>query len=415
MKKYMIHIALILLGMGAVYGQSIPLPVFRKQLKVGDSFPTIQVENWLFGTGTTKNLDSNEKVVLLDFFDTYCTACIASMPKLKKIQQEMSDKVRIVLVTWQDKATIERFWKNNAFIREHKIELPLIYADTVLKGYFPHRAIPHVAWIYKGKVQAITHSDFILESNVRSLYKNKKIQLPLKNDFDIRETPLTPAADSSNAFSTIIRFSGYQDGKPASNYSSQLDTITGYYRTSFINQPIFGTYIAIWSRIKKTLFLKTDARISWQVSDSSRYKNFGGSGTGQIWLAQNGICYERFDKKQETDSLQAIRVLNDLNNWLNINVRWTSRSRKAWVIEGKYKPAKVALDGLNMEGTGVLAFYLDLAGKYPVAVDRVNVKKQIILPEFKNLVELNRHLKHYGLKVIEKVADIEVLEFSDRK
>lgn len=413
MKNYIIHIVIILLGMGAVYGQPSPLTVFGKQLKVGDSFPTIQTENWLFGTSAT-NLDSNEKVVLLDFFDTYCTACIASMPKLKKIQQEMSDKVRIVLVTWQDKATIERFWKNNAFIREQEIELPLIYADTVLKEYFPHRAIPHVAWIYKGRVQAITHSDFILESNIRSLYENKNIRLPLKNDFDVGETPLAPAADS-NAFSTIIRFSGYQDGKPASSYSSQLDTVTGYYRTSFINQPISGAYIAIWSRIKQTLFLKTDARISWQVSDSSRYKNFGGSGTGHIWLAQNGICYERFDKKQETDSLQAVHVLNDLNNWLNIDVRWTSRSRKVWMIEGKYKPAKVTLDGLTMEGTGVLAFYLDLAGKYPVAVDRVNVKKQIILPEFNNLVELNRHLKHYGLKVVERVADIQVLEFSDRK
>ena len=169
MKKYMIHVVIILLGMGNVHGQPNPIPVFGKQLKVGDSFPTIQAENWLFGTSATKNLDSNEKVVLLDFFDSYCAACIASIRKLKKIQLEMSDKVQIVLVTWQDKATIERFWKNNAFIREHKIELPVIYADTVLKGYFPHRAIPHVAWIYKGKVQAISHSDFILESNVHSL------------------------------------------------------------------------------------------------------------------------------------------------------------------------------------------------------------------------------------------------------
>ncbi|QIH33836.1 TlpA disulfide reductase family protein [Sphingobacterium sp. DR205] len=385
----------------------------NKQLKVGDPIPIFNLINPENIMGKNVDLKNMDKVVLLDFFDTYCTACIASLPKLKKLQNEMSDKTQIILVTWQDQKTISKFWQTNAFIKEHRIDLPILYADTLLKSYFPHRSIPHAVWIFKEKVRAITHSDFITAENVQSLYQQGDIKLPLKNDF-VDEKPDMRSLDSAGIYNTIIRYSHFQDGRPASSYKYQLDSLTGYYSSSFINQPIFAAYTAIWSKIRKPEFLLKPERLLWTVSDSNRYKNFGGPGTGQVWLSKNGISYERFDRNQRNDSIQAKIVLNDLNNLLNIDVKWTKRKRMAWVIKGKYKPSREKLVGQSLEGTGVLAFILDLADKYPVAIDQVKIKDKIILPEFGSLNDLNQILGYYGLKIVEEECLIDVLEFRER-
>ncbi|WP_196939323.1 peroxiredoxin family protein [Sphingobacterium pedocola] len=410
MKKIITYIILwSIVGIGYAQQKQVDL---SKQVRVGGAMPSIPPQAVLFYKQDNIMLnDYKDKVLILDFFDTYCSSCIASLPKLQKLQDEMGNQLQIVMVTWQDKGTIEKFWSTNNFVQEHKIHLPMIYSDTLLRQYFPHRVISHVVWAYQGSVQAITHPDFVAGDRIAQLYKGGNIKLPLKYDFEDSGRQHRNGQNSKGS----VSLTGFQEGRPTMGYNYGLDSLTGMYRTSFYNLPIFVAYTAVWATIKKPEFILKPERIVWEVRDSSLYKNFGPSGTGKIWLSENGICYERYDQVPRSEKDQAAIVLKDLNALLGLNVYWSTRRMPALVIEGKYKSpgSIVSIDGLKMEGTSVLSFGLDMTGLYPPVIDRVNNKEMLLIPSYEGLKELNDNLKMYGLKVVEKITDVEVLVFQE--
>jgi thiol-disulfide isomerase/thioredoxin len=412
MKKIITYIILwSLVAIGYAQQKQVDL---TKQVRVGETMPTLDPQTVLFYKQDYINLDDyRNKVLILDFFDTFCSSCIASLPKLQKLQDEMGDQLQIVVITWQDLETIEKFWKTNTFIRDHQIHLPVIYSDMLLCTYFPHRGIPHVAWLYQHKVQAVTHSDFVTADNIRQLNDKGVIKLPLKYDFESEEAERLALGNIKGSVS-MTRF---QEGRPTASYSYQMDSLTGMYKTSFYNMPVFGAYTAVWSKIKKPDFILKPDRIVWEVKDSSIYKHFGSSGTGQIWLSQHGISYERYDQVGRNAREQAEIVLNDLNHFLGMEAYWSSRKMPAWIIQGKYKRPKnlATLDGQRMEGTSVLAFSLDMAGHQLPVVDQVKSKEILVLPVYQSINELNSHLKTYGLRIVKEIADVEVLIFAERE
>lgn len=408
MKHITTYIILWSIAFGG-YAQYTQIDLSQK-VGVGNTLPSIPPQSALFYKQNKIDLhDYKNKVLILDFFDTYCSSCIASLPKLQKVQNEIGDQLQIVMITWQDSETIEKFWSTNKFIQEHNIHLPIIYNDSLLRKYFPHRVIPHVAWLFQDKVQAVTHSDFVTADRIVGLYEHGHITLPLKHDF---EDQLAQSQSAKNVKGSVL-LTGFQEGRPTESYSYGLDSLTGMYKTSFYNMPIFGAYTAIWSKIKKPEFLLKPDRIVWEVTDSSLYKNFGLSGTGQIWLSEHGICYERYEQVQRDEKKQVKIVQADLNSIFGLQVYWSTRKMPAFVIRGRYKKPKnmKTIDGQRMEGTSVLAFDLDMSGQYPPVIDEVKSKELLVIPQYRNLEELNLHLKSYGLQIVRKVADVEVLVF----
>lgn len=412
MKKIITYILLwSIVGTGYAQQKQVDL---SKQVRVGESMPLLDPQQVLFYKQNHINLDDYQnKVLILDFFDTYCSSCIASLPKLQKLQNEMGDQLQIVMVTWQEKGTIEKFWSTNKFVQEHKIHLPMIYSDSLLRKYFPHRVISHVVWVYQGSVQAITHSDFVTDNRVTQLYKEGNIKLPLKYDFEDKGRLSLNVQNSKGS----VSLTGFQEGRPATGYSYGLDSLTGMYKTSFYNMPIFGAYTAVWSKIKKPTYILKPERIIWEVQDSSIYKNFGTSGTEEVWLSQHGICYERFENIERTTDEQAKLVLQDLNNLLGVEAYWSTRKMPALVIQGKYKKPKnmTSVEGQRIHGTDLLAFNLDMAGQYPPVIDQVKSKEIMIIPNYQKLEELNQYLKSVGLQIVEEITDVEVLIFQDLK
>src|SRR5690606_18659278 len=85
---------------------------------------------------------AQRKAVIIDFWSTWCSSCVAAFPKLMKLKERFGEKLLILLVTKQDSATIAAFRKRNEFARE--LSLPMVVQDTLLHRYFPHRGVPHV-------------------------------------------------------------------------------------------------------------------------------------------------------------------------------------------------------------------------------------------------------------------------------
>jgi len=317
------------------------------------------------------------------------------------------------LVTWQDKATIEKFFKANAFLKENKINLITVYADTLLRKYFPHKGVPHTAWIYKNKVQAITFSDFVKAENIEYLYANGSIQLPVKSDFNdgLKNNTVNERGKQLGS----VSISGYRDAVDPNGIIIKYDSISGMQKSSFYNIDILGAYTGALSKIKKPQFLLKDERIVWKVRDSSLYKYPNGEIAFNEWLLRNGICYERYDHVVRPDSLQAQFILNDLNGFLGLHVYWSKRDMPCLVLEkANLKSGEVKTDDGELAGTSVLAFMIDYQNKYPPVVDEVNSKQKIRLTDYSNLEQINLQLLGYGLQLKEKYRLIDVLVFDQR-
>ncbi len=398
----------LIIAVGTVKSQTKKEVDLSKALKVGDSF--IPPKTVQFMRGDMKVIDwkaLEDKVVILDFFDTYCGTCIELMPKLQKLQDKYADKVKIINVGWQDKPTLEKFYASNAYLKEHHVNLPVIYADTYLKEHFPHQGAPHVVFLYKGQVHAITFFRQVTAENILALFETGTINLPLKNDFG--KVDLSADINIVKNLKTSIVITGYQDGVPIQGFLTGRDSITGYFKTSMVNRPIFRALVSATTRIKRPDFYLRGDRIVWKVKDPKKYEDF--DRVGESWLNENGICYERTDEVYRPDSVQARLVLNDLHNALGIKTYYSTKTMKSVVLKrGAVRKSKAPKTGSGSvyENSRALAESIESSGFYPTAVDLVKSKDHIHIGSFNNLDELNDQLGSYGIVAVIEDQNIPV-------
>lgn len=376
-------------------------------LKIGAEFQGPEKVDVMRGDLHTVDWASlRNKVIVLDFFDTYCATCIQAMPHLQKLQQEYSDKLQVIHVTWQDKATLQKFFDSNKFLKENKVNLPIIYGDTVLRKLFPFQAAPHVVMLYQGKVQAITFNRLVTAANILQLHKNANISLPIKNDFGTVD--LMDKNDAGQR-TTGVRISGYQDGVPSKPLKFDLDSASGLFKTTISNRSIFRSLLNIWGFIQKPPFLATPNRVVWNVPDSSIYDDLGHK--GEAWSVKHAISYERLDVVKRPDSVQAKIVLHDIHSLLGIRSYWSTKKMKCLLLR---KSAAHKIDSQHtkneqeFEGTGVLTSYIGLSGVYLPIIDQVKSKQKMTIGTFSNLEELNQQLNFHGLELVEGVGDVGV-------
>lgn len=122
-----------------------------------------------------------DRLMNIDFWATNCSGCVAALPKMEELQQKFGDKVKILPVTYEDKALVMNFWKTNKYTRQ--LALPTVVEDQQFEKYFPHEAVPHEVWIYKGKVIGITEAEYVDSHNIQQVLNRKIPNWPLKNDY----------------------------------------------------------------------------------------------------------------------------------------------------------------------------------------------------------------------------------------
>lgn len=167
--KYLAILALFLLGCGETNSDTeSPYTTNTKTESLeGKNAPKIK-SKYLNGENFILS-DLKGKVVVLDFWATWCPPCVKSLPDLLQIKTDFSqNEVSLITINQgESEETISRFLKKMRF---ESLSVVLDKNQTIGRNYHVH-GIPHTVVIDKNGVVRYIHVGF--SPNLGKLLKNK--------------------------------------------------------------------------------------------------------------------------------------------------------------------------------------------------------------------------------------------------
>lgn len=327
MKHFGYFFLLLLLLTCSARAQSITT---IRPLTVGDTLPDIVLKHIIrYKTDSARTGDFRGKVLILDFFATWCGSCREALPHLDSLQQYFGDKIRALVVDYEPAHKVDSVLRHITWLPPLK-HLPIVTQDIILSKIFPHRSLPHEVIIdANGKIQAITYPYNLTKPIIQSVIDGKHLHLRVKKelvDYSIKK-PLFYYGNGGDVSEAYVQstFCHYLEGLPAMQRWLFSDSVRK--RLLFLNDPITTLYRYAAYPKDKTKF----NRMILEVQDSSRYI-FSHHEFIDDWILKNGYCYELIAPAQTTDSAMRKYMLTDLNRSLHINGRIEKRMTKCWIL-----------------------------------------------------------------------------------
>jgi thiol-disulfide isomerase/thioredoxin len=215
-----------------------------KPLNIGDTVPDITITNvYNYPASTIHLSDLNGKLVILDFWSTWCGACIKAFPKMHQLQKEFGDQLQIVLVNTYAGDSIQRvrpFFEKRKARTGQEVTLPYSLLQPSLAAYFPFRIVPHYVWIRNGKLIATTSQFEITKESIQNALDGKTTVLHIKNDiidFDKNKPLFFEGNGGTNQFLFRSIITGYKEGVGGAS-GIQTDSSGKFTRLYVINNSI---------------------------------------------------------------------------------------------------------------------------------------------------------------------------------
>ncbi|MBD8490073.1 redoxin domain-containing protein [Echinicola sp. CAU 1574] len=407
-----------------------------KPLEVGDQVPDLLIENVLnHPKGEIRLSDYRGKLLILDFWATWCAPCVKGFPKLDSLQQEFAGKLEILAVTYQSQVEVDKLFSRLKGLRD--IEMPIAVSDNTLRQLFPHRTLPHYVWIAQdGKVLAITGPEEVTEANIAQAIKTGRASLRQKSamvkSFSAEVPLLLGNRDLEKPLIAQSALTGYIEGVSGMYYPTDPRPEKGV-RISMYNLPLAWVFrYAHFENTPETYF--GDNRMVYEVADLSDWINKEKGEAYLDWLRDgHGFCYELILPFGQADKRYTY-MQQDLDRYFpQYLVRREKRLRPVWVLQRipgmenyhtqggeetsssgptelhlQNFPIRVLLNQLNI-------FYLQRSER-PV-VDETGITENIDLHltgKLSQIASLKAALNKHGLDLVQGEREIEVLVIKDR-
>jgi thiol-disulfide isomerase/thioredoxin len=421
--KYMIGLMAMLLP---IFSGAQSPPV--KALSIGDTMPDITINNILnYKTTSAKLSDFKGKLTILDFWATWCSACLMNFPKMEALQKQFGNDIRILAVTYEDKKRVTHFFNSRA---GQKYNVSSVVNDTILSKLFPHTGIPHYVWIGSdGIVKTITGSEEVSAANIQKLISQNEILVQVKRDLDPNK-PLFLSGDYP-ASNQLLRYSilskGWYSGLPCGNDLRKSGSkIIGHAST---NSPLLWIYTSAAIHIFRSLGERySEKRRIINVKDIS-----------QISVDASGLTEEDRKKvynydiivpEDNADSLYYY-MLEDLNRYTNYRGSIEKRNTKCLLLVRTDSIDRIKTKG-ELPSNTIFDKPPFAMTNYPVAnmVNRLNSEESILLPvidqtHYKGKIDirlsasgdintLKDELRSYGLDLVETVRPMYMFILTDK-
>lgn len=405
-----------------------------KPLQIGDPIPdelwdlSLQVVNHPQGKETITLSEYKDKLIILDFWATWCVPCIRNFPKLRDIQNEFGDQIKILAVTQESTEIINKFFETGAG-KEYRYVHSVI-DDRVLSAYFPHMGVPHIAWIApNGKVLNTTRAEDITIANVQAILNNERIPMVSKIDID-RNRPLFLSdsfGDNMELRNYSIFAKGHYPGLPSGSNIKRND-MGKIYGRQFTNLPIMRIYGSIMHDIfgrnnerynaKRTIIeVKEPALLNLIERDEKNYETF------------NLYNYELIIPENQADSL-FYYMLDDLNRYSDYVGIIEKRDVDCLVLVRTSSKDKIKSKGGERKNTfprspsilsnGTLGAMINLLnGKTPIELpilDETGYKDNvdIEISGVTDLTSLRKELNRYDLDLIPSKRRLNMFVLKDK-
>jgi uncharacterized protein (TIGR03435 family) len=153
---------------------SITSSTFGQIVKISDNVPDYQFDKVLNYSKSTINLrEAKGKILIIEFWGTWCGPCIPYLEHLNELQQKFKDDIMVVGISDD---TEERL---NKFLLKRPVTIPLV-SDPMNRSakYFQVKAYPQTFIANRnGEIIAITHPSEITELLIKDLISGKKVEL----------------------------------------------------------------------------------------------------------------------------------------------------------------------------------------------------------------------------------------------
>lgn len=175
------YIIFVIIMLCAIASSNAQTHNSKVALSIGDRVPDIEYANVINYKQTSLRLsDFKDRLVILDFWSTWCTGCHAYFEKTDSLQQQFGKKVQFILVnsidgTRDSVQKVKAFFKQWNKIHATKFRLATAIEDTVSRKYFPRRYLPHYAWIMNGKLIATTSPAEVSAKNINAIINRQPV------------------------------------------------------------------------------------------------------------------------------------------------------------------------------------------------------------------------------------------------
>lgn len=159
-------------------------------LKIGDTIPEVvwnmpmQVVNHPEGKKTITLNEYRGKLIILDFWATWCSSCISSMAHINPLKVSFKDNLTIIPITSESPDKVLGFLKTNPTLKP--LNLLSVVSDSIINKIFPHQSLPHYIWIsMDGRFLSQASADVINAGNIKKILKGNRPDWQEKMDIDI--------------------------------------------------------------------------------------------------------------------------------------------------------------------------------------------------------------------------------------
>lgn len=362
MKRLILQAVIILIGNISLAQIKVnPVSSEIKPLKIGDKLPNYTLPNvkkWK--SSTLKLSDLKGKLIIFDFWNRWCSSCIAAFPKMQNLQEIFGDKIQIILVTTDTEKDYNWLLDKSEVVRDTR--LPIIVADTLLKKIFPHTTVPYHVWIDTlGNLKFTTEGANTTKTNIENYFKKPDFQIPIRTDIMdmnlvssalIKGSPLIKQLmDDRNttqleSYSLITRRSKISARSMGYSFIDTLENGDVQYCKNHINTTATSLFNSIFS--KDGASENGSGRnfiVEYKNPQDSLNSKYFIPGNKEIygkWVEDNTYCYELKlppfppnTSKEEIEKRIQKKTKRDIEDFFNVTTRVEERYLKCIVFTSK--------------------------------------------------------------------------------